>query len=91
MIENNLKRARWTAVIFGTLLSITLIALVYAFVQQAEAKRQAALAIECERRSIELVMQLEAKNQEAVEEVLRAEGALKKAEEMRLKAESNKK
>jgi uncharacterized membrane protein YccC len=85
MIENNLKRARWTAVIFGTLLSITLIALVYAFVQQAEAKRQAALAIECERRSIELVMQLEAKNQEAVE------GALKKAEEMRLKAESNKK
>ncbi len=91
MLENNVMRARWTAIVFGALASLTLIAFVYAFVQRAEAQRQAALLIECERNSAELVKELEVINREAIKEVERAEEALKQSEEMRLKAESTKK
>ncbi len=43
--KRKLQRVRVTAIIFGTLAVIALIAFVYAFVQQAEAKKQADLAI----------------------------------------------
>jgi len=49
MNENNIARNRWMAIGFGALACITLIAFVYAFVQQAEANRQAELAIENQR------------------------------------------
>jgi len=42
--KRKLQRARVTAIVFGTLAGIALIAFVYAFIQQAEAKRQADLA-----------------------------------------------
>lgn len=45
MSENNVAR-RWTALAFGALAFLTLTSFVYAFVQQAEAKRQAELAAE---------------------------------------------
>jgi hypothetical protein len=38
--KRKLQRARVTAIVFGTLAGIALIAFVYAFMQQAEAKRQ---------------------------------------------------
>jgi WD40 repeat protein/energy-coupling factor transporter ATP-binding protein EcfA2 len=47
--KRKLQRARVTAIVFGTLAGIALIAFVYAFVQQAEAKRQAELAIANEK------------------------------------------
>jgi len=49
MSENNVARNRWMAIGFGALACITLISFVYAFIQQAEAKRQAELAIENQR------------------------------------------
>jgi len=42
--KRKLQRARITAIVFGTLAGIALIAFVYAFVQQAEAKRQQVYA-----------------------------------------------
>ena len=63
---------------------VALIAFVFAYIQRAEAKRQATLAIECELKSAELINQLEAKNRAAV-------AAVKRAEEIWLKAESESK
>jgi uncharacterized ion transporter superfamily protein YfcC len=88
MAENSLKRARGTVMIIVTLLCITLIAFVYAFVQQAEAKRQASLAIECERKSIEMAQQIEVVNRQAQLEFDRAEAVSRYAEELREKVES---
>lgn len=90
-MENAVKSVRWKAVIFGTLLCITFIALVYAFVQKAEAKRQAVLATECARQSVEMRQQLEASNRNAQKEVDRAQAALLLAEEMKVRAESESK
>lgn len=70
---------------------VALIAFVYAFVQQAEARRQATLLIECERNSAELAQELKAKNREADVQFYRAQAALKQAEEMRLRVESESK
>ncbi|MCE2997952.1 MAG: hypothetical protein LW863_20305 [Flammeovirgaceae bacterium] len=42
--KRKLERARTTAIVFGVLMVIALLFLVFAFVQQAEAKRQEALA-----------------------------------------------
>jgi energy-coupling factor transporter ATP-binding protein EcfA2 len=42
--KRKLQRARIIAIVFGTLAGIALIAFVYAFLQQAEAKRQAEIA-----------------------------------------------
>jgi len=83
--------SRVTSLLIVSFAFITLIAFVYAFVQQAEAKRQATLAIECERKSVELIKQLEAKNREAAMQVDRAQAALQQAEEMRVRAESESK
>jgi uncharacterized protein HemX len=53
MATEEVKRARITAVVFGLILGISLISFVYAFVQQAEAKRQAAIAVELSQQSEE--------------------------------------
>lgn len=42
--KRKLQRARVTAIVFGALAGVALIAFVYAFLQQAEAKRQAEIA-----------------------------------------------
>lgn len=51
--KRKLQRARITAIVFGTLAGIALIAFVYAFMQQAEAKRQADLAKANEAKAVE--------------------------------------
>lgn len=81
-------RSRATSLLIVSFGFIALTAFVYAFVQQAEAKRQATLAIECERKSVELIKQLEAKNREVAIQVDLAQAALQQVEEMRVRAES---
>jgi hypothetical protein len=79
--KRKLQRARITAIVFGTLAGIALIAFVYAFVQQAEAKRQAELAIANEAKAVEAqkVAEVERDNakkaQAAAEEARVAEAA----------------
>ncbi len=90
--KRKLQRARVTAIVFGTLAGIALIAFVYAFMQQAEAKRQADLAKLNEARALEN----EAKAVEAqkIAEVERdkADAARKIAEDAQLaEAEQRKK
>lgn len=46
MATNEVKRARITAIVFGTLSSIALIAFVYAFIQQGVARKNEQIAIE---------------------------------------------
>ncbi len=81
-------RSRATSLLIVSFGFIALTSFVYAFVQQAEAKRQATLAIECERKSVELIKQLEAKNREVAIQVDLAQAALQQVEEMRVRAES---
>lgn len=45
-----IRRARITAVVLGALASLTIIAFVYAFKQQAEAKRQFSLTQNAQRQ-----------------------------------------
>lgn len=78
--KRKLQRARVTAIVFGTLAGIALIAFVYAFVQQAEANRQKDRALDNER----LAKQNEAK---AIEEKERADAARADAEQKRIRAE----
>lgn len=78
--KRKLQRARVTAIVFGTLAGVALIAFVYAFVQQAEANRQKNAAVENER----LAKVNEAK---AIEEKERADAARADAEEKRIRAE----
>ncbi|HNT50230.1 MAG TPA: High-affnity carbon uptake protein Hat/HatR, partial [Cyclobacteriaceae bacterium] len=47
--KRKLQRARITAIVFGSLAAIALVAFVYAFMQQAEAERQAEIAINNEK------------------------------------------
>ncbi|MCW5911900.1 MAG: High-affnity carbon uptake protein Hat/HatR [Cyclobacteriaceae bacterium] len=49
--KRKLQRARVTAIVFGSLAAIALVAFVYAYVQQAEAKRQEQFAKENEARA----------------------------------------
>ena len=51
--KRKLQRARITAIVFGSLAAIALVAFVYAFMQQAEAERQADLARTNEAKALE--------------------------------------
>lgn len=82
---------RATSLLIAAFGFIALIAFVYAFVQQEEAKRQATLVIACERESIEMRQQLETISRKVQQETDRAEAALRFAEELRVKAESESK
>lgn len=82
---------RVTSLLIAAFGFIALIAFVYAFVQQEEAKRQATLVIACERESIEMRQQLETINRKVQQEADRAEAALRFAEELKVKAESESK
>ncbi len=70
-MTNNLRNNRIRALVIGASLGLALIAFVYAFIQNAEAKRMAQLALECERISMENEKQL-----------IRANEQLKKVAEM---------
>ncbi len=92
MNDATVKKARRTAIIIGTSLSLMLISFVYAFVKQTEAKRHTEIAQEvekeCTRKLIELSMELEIKTKEAEAQYARAQNALSHAEEMRVKTEA---
>ena len=64
MSENSESRNRWTAIGFGVLAFLMLTSFVYAFLQQAEAKKQLTMAIQCERNLIQVQQQLEFKNRQ---------------------------
>ncbi len=92
--KRKLQRARITAIVFGTLAGIALIAFVYAFVQQAEAKRQELLAkdlaIEAQKNADEAIAQKEIaqKERDAAEEARQLAVDAQKAEaEQRAEAE----
>ncbi|MBN8650681.1 MAG: High-affnity carbon uptake protein Hat/HatR [Cytophagales bacterium] len=94
--KRKLQRARITAIVFGTLAGIALIAFVYAFVQQAEANRQ---KITAENNAVEALKQQKIAEeerdkariaQEAAEKAkLEAEAAQIAEAEQRKKAEEN--
>jgi WD40 repeat protein/energy-coupling factor transporter ATP-binding protein EcfA2 len=94
--KRKLQRARIIAVVFGTLSVIALIAFVYAFVQQAEAQRNAELAIANEAKAKEneaeaLIQKKNAEDQRDIadrarleaEDARRAEEAQKKEADLR--------
>ncbi len=63
-MSQNTSRNKGLIIAIGILCFITLIAFVYAFVQQAEAKRQSAMVIECEKNSIQVQQQIEDRNRQ---------------------------
>jgi energy-coupling factor transporter ATP-binding protein EcfA2 len=78
--KRKLQRARTTAIIFGILMGVALVAFVYAFFQQAEAKRNeiaaqqnAELAQKNEANAIEQARIAELRRVEAVEEKRKAD------------------
>jgi len=82
MVSREVKRARITAIIFGALSSIALIAFVYAFIQQGVAKKNALLANQyaenakqCEQRCEQMQILAEHQRNELqkVNEVLQQE------------------
>lgn len=85
--KRKLQRARVTAIVFGTLAGIALIAFVYAFVQQAEAKRQEAAAVQEAERANNEAIRAQKAEAEAKDQALKAEAARKDAEEKRIRAE----
>ncbi|MBL7853834.1 MAG: High-affnity carbon uptake protein Hat/HatR [Cyclobacteriaceae bacterium] len=96
--KRKLQRARTTAIVLGAFLVVALIAVVYAFVQQAEAKRQAQIAQEKEelanRNAAEARMQRNAAiaaQKEADAQRQKAEDNFREAEKQRLAAEEAKK
>jgi len=62
--KRKLQRARITAIVFGTLAAVALVAFVYAFVQQGIAKNNLKLAIENEAKA--KANEAEAKKQEKI-------------------------
>jgi WD40 repeat protein/energy-coupling factor transporter ATP-binding protein EcfA2 len=82
--KRKLERARTTAIVFGILMVIALLFLVFAFVQQAEAKRQEALAKE-------LAIKADKNAQDALAQKDIAEKAKDVAEQEKIKAEAAKK
>lgn len=82
--KRKLQRARTTAIVFGILMVIAILFLVYAFVQRAEAQRQTKAA----KDNLTLA---EKNAKDALEKKKLAEEATAKAEAERLRAEEEKK
>ncbi|MFN7491859.1 MAG: High-affnity carbon uptake protein Hat/HatR [Cyclobacteriaceae bacterium] len=85
--KRKLERARTTAIVFGVLMVIALLFLVFAFVQQAEAKRQEALAKTNADAAIAQKGIADQKAKEALEAKDLAEGEKRKAEAAKKDAE----
>lgn len=76
MEKRDLKRTRINAIVIGSLLCLTLISFVYAFVQQSIAKANLGLAIQFEAEKQEFRERLEHCEQQAQIEAKRADEAL---------------
>lgn len=87
--KRKLQRARVTAIVFGSLMVVALMFLVYAIYQQTEAKRQEALAVANAERAIEQQKLAEVARDEATKQRDLAEEARKDAEEQRKLAVQN--
>ncbi len=87
--QRKLQRARVTAIVFGSLMVVALMFLVYAIYQQTEAKRQEALAVANAERAIEQQKLAEIARDEATKQRDLAEQARKDAEEQRKLAVQN--
>lgn len=82
--KRKLQTARTTAIVFGVLMVIAILFLVYAFVQRAEAQKQ-------ERAANDNLILANKNAKDAEDKRIEAEKATKKAEEERLRAEEEKK
>lgn len=87
--KRKLQRARVTAIVFGSLMVVALMFLVYAIYQQTEAKRQEALAVANADRAVEQQKLAESAKADAEKQRDLAVQAKKEADEQRLLAESN--
>jgi len=76
----------WFALILGGFAFVSLTLLVYAFMQQAEANRQRALATACMQNSEEITFELQLKNEELTKLTDRLNQQLIVAEENLIKA-----
>lgn len=81
--KRKLQRARVTALVLATATIVSLLFLVYAFVQQLEAKRQEQLALQAKDEALRLKDEAEEQRSLALAEKQRAEAAQKEAEHQR--------
>ncbi|HEY5690052.1 MAG TPA: High-affnity carbon uptake protein Hat/HatR [Cyclobacteriaceae bacterium] len=81
--KRKLQRARVTAIVFGSLMVVALMFLVYAIYQQTEAKRQEALAVANAAAATVAQKDAESQRDEATKQRDLAEKARKDAEEQR--------
>ncbi len=87
--QRKLQRARVTAIVFGSLMVVALLFLVYAIYQQTEAKRQEALAVASAEAATAAQKDAEAQREVALEQKAAAEKARAEAEEARAEAIAN--
>ncbi len=85
--KRKLERARTTAIVFGVLMVIALMFLVFAFVQRAEAQKNYAKALEQEALAKGLAVKAEKSAQDAIAQKDIAEGEKVKADAARKEAE----
>ncbi|MEQ9208688.1 MAG: hypothetical protein RLN96_02440, partial [Pseudomonadales bacterium] len=77
--KRKLQRARVTAIVFGSLMVVALMFLVYAIYQQTEAKRQEALAVANAEKATAAQIEAEKQREEAIKQKDAAEAATKAA------------
>lgn len=77
--KRKLQRARVTAIVFGSLMVVALMFLVFAIYQQTEAKRQEALAVANAAAATEAQIEAEKQKEEAIKQKDAAEAATKAA------------
>jgi len=87
--KRKLQRARVTAIVFGSLMVVALMFLVFAIYQQTEAKRQEALAVANAKEAEKQRDAATAAQAEALEQRDAAVKAQREADEQRLLAEEN--
>lgn len=86
-----LRRARITALVFAALTILSLLLLVYAFIQKAESERLMLEVIECEKKYNEVASQLEQEKVRAEENSKRAEEVYARAKALEEQAKQNRK
>lgn len=86
-----LRRARITALVFAALTILSLLLLVYAFIQKAESERLMLEVIECEKKYNEVASQLEQEKVRAEENFKHAEAVYARAKALEEEARQSKK
>lgn len=86
-----LRRARITALVFAALTILSLLLLVYAFIQKAQSERLMVEVTECKKNYEEIVSQLEQEKVRAEENVRRAEAVYARAKALEEEARQSKK